>query len=67
MQESSAPQSHTHAFIHFKNDGERNKFIRSAKILNKELRERKIKTTRSMDAEERFHNKRLGYVKFVST
>ena len=54
----------THAFIHFKNDGERNKFIRSPNMLEKELRGRKIKRTRSMDAEERFHNKRIGYVKY---
>ena len=39
----------THAFIHFMNDGERNKFIRSANMLEKELRE---KITRSMDSEE---------------
>ena len=45
-----------HAFIHFMNDGERNKFIRSANMLQRELRGRKIKITRSMDAEERFHN-----------
>ena len=54
----------THAFIHFMNDGDRNKFIRSANMLKKELRGRKIKITRSMDAEERFHNKRMGCVKF---
>ena len=54
----------THAFIHFINDGERNKFIRSANMLKKELRGRKIKITRSMDAEERFHNKRMVYVKY---
>ena len=55
----------THAFIHFKNDGESNKFIRSANMLQKELRRRKIKITRSMDAEEeRFHNKRMVYVKY---
>ena len=54
----------THAFIHFMNDGDRNKFIRSANMLKKELRGRKIKITRSMDAEERFHNKRMGYVKY---
>ena len=54
----------THAFIHFKNDGERNKFIRSANMLKKELRGRKIKITRSMDAEERFLKKRMGYVKY---
>ena len=54
----------THAFIHFKNDGERNKFIRSANMLKKELRGIKIKITRSMDADERFHNKRKVYVKY---
>ena len=32
-------------------------------MLKKELRGRKIKITRSMDAEERFHNKRMEYVK----
>ena len=33
-------------------------------MLKKELRGRKLKTTRSMDAEERFHNKRMGNVKY---
>ena len=33
-------------------------------MLKKELGGRKIKLTRSMDAEERFHNKRMGYVKY---
>ena len=33
-------------------------------MLRRELRGRKIKITRSMDAEERFHNKRMGYVKY---
>ena len=54
----------THAFIHFMDNGDRNKFIRSANMLKRELRGRKVKITRSMDAEERFHNKRLGYVKY---
>ena len=54
----------THAFIHFKNDDERNKYIRSAKMLKKELRGRKLKITRSMDAEERFHQKRMDYAKY---
>ena len=54
----------THAFLHFKNDEERNKLIRSCK---KKFRGRKIKITRSMDAEERFHNKRMGYVKYCPT
>ena len=54
----------THAFTHFANDGERNKFIRSANMLKRELRGRKIRITRSMEAEERFHNKRMGCVKY---
>ena len=54
----------THAFIHFANDGERNKFIRSANMLKREWRGRKIRITRSMDAEERFYNKRMRYVKY---
>ena len=52
------------AFVHIMNDGDRNKFIRSANMLKKELRGRKVKITRSMDAEERFYNKRFGYVKY---
>ena len=54
----------THAFIHFKNDEERNKFVRSANMLKKELRGRKLKISRSMDADERFHQKRMEYVKY---
>ena len=48
----------THAFIDFKNDEERNKFVRSANMLKKELRGRKLKI--SMDADERFHQKKNG-------
>ena len=33
----------THAFIHFINDGERNKFIRSANMLKKETERKKNK------------------------
>ena len=54
----------TLAFIHFKNDDERHKYVRSANMLRKELRGRKIKITRSKDAEERFHQKSMGYVKY---
>ena len=49
----------TCAFIHFKNDEERNKFVRSANMLKKELRGRKLKISRSMDADERFHQTRI--------
>ena len=54
----------THAFTYFKNDDERNKYVRSANIWRKELRGRKIKMTRSVDAEDRFHQKRMEYVKY---
>ena len=53
----------THAFIYFKSEDERNKHVRSANMLSKELRGRKIKMTRSMDAEERYYQKRMEYVK----
>ena len=59
MREIECPaKTITHAFIHFKNDDERNKYIRPAIMLKKELRGRKLKITRSVDAEERFHQKR---------
>ena len=48
----------THAFIHFKNGEERNKFVRSANMPRKDLR------GRSMDADETFHQKRMGYFKY---
>ena len=54
----------TYGFIHFMNDDGRNKYIRSANMLKKELRGRKLKITRSMDAEERFHQNRMVYVKY---
>ena len=54
----------THAFIYFKNDDERSKKVRSANMLRKVLRGRKIKMTRSMDADEIFHQKRMGFVKY---
>ena len=50
----------THAFIHFMNNGDRNRFIRAANMLKQELRRRKIKITRSMDAEKRFHKEERG-------
>ena len=53
----------THAFTYFKNDDERIKYVKSANMLRKELRRRKIKILRSMDAEERFHQKRMVYIK----
>ena len=53
----------THAFLQFTDTDERDKFVRSANIFKKELRGRKIRISPAMDAEERFHQKRLGYFK----
>ena len=53
----------THAFMQFIDNDERDKFVRSANILKKELRGRKIRISPAMDAEERFHQKRLGHLK----
>ena len=55
----------THAFIHFENNDERKTNTSGQRTrLEKNLRGRKLKITRSMDAEERFHQKRMGYVKY---
>ena len=40
---------------------EREKFVRSANMLKKELRGRKVRISPARDAEERFHPKRLGH------
>ena len=53
----------THAFLQFNVNVERGKFVRSANILKKELRGRTMKIFPAIDAEERFHQKRLGYLK----
>ena len=52
----------THAFLQFKDFDERDNFVRSANIQKKELRGRRIKISPAMDADERFQQKRLGYV-----
>ena len=56
----------THAFLQFKDNDERDNFVRSANILKKELRGRKIKISPTTDAEKRFHQKRLGHLKCCS-
>ena len=48
----------THVFLHFKDNDERDNFVRSANILKKVLRGRKIKISPAMDVDERFHQKR---------
>ena len=53
----------THAFIHFSDNDEMVKYVRSANMSKKEVRRRKTRILPAMDAEERFHQKRLGYIK----
>ena len=53
----------THAFVQFIDNDERDKFVRSANILKKELRGRRIRISPAMDAEERC----LGYPNAAST
>ena len=48
----------THTFLQFTDNGVREKFVRSANILKKELRGRRIRISPAIDAEERFHQKR---------
>ena len=47
----------TYAFIYFNANDERNRYVRSANMVRKKLRGRKINISQSMDAEERFHQK----------
>ena len=53
----------THAFLQFTDNDERDKFVRSTNMLKKELRERKTRISPAVDAEERFHQRRLGCLK----
>ena len=53
----------THAFIEFEDSDERDQFIRSAKMQQMKLKERKIKISPAMDAAERFHHTRMGFIK----
>ena len=52
----------THAFLQFTDSDERDKYVRSANMLKKELSGRKIRISSAMDAEERFHQQSLGYI-----
>ena len=54
----------TYAFIHFKNDEERNKFIRSANMLKKELRGN-IKITRSIKGQIVLKTVESGNLKYI--
>ena len=52
----------TRAFLQVKDNDDRDKFVRSANILKKELRGRKMKISWTMDVEERSRQKRLGSI-----
>ena len=52
------PKPITHAFLQFKDNDERDNFVRSGNIVRRELRGRKIKISHAMDAEERFQQKK---------
>ena len=56
----------THAFLEFTDNEERDKYIRSANMQKRELREREMRKSPVMDLEERFQQKkkRLAYIKF---
>ena len=58
--ESALAKLITQDFTYVKDNDGRNKCVRSANMLRKEKRGRKVKISRSMDAGERFHHKRLG-------
>ena len=53
----------THAFLQFIDVDEREKYIRSANRQNFEARGRIIRITPAMNAEERYQQKRMGYIK----
>ena len=46
----------THAFICFKDNDEMKKYVRSANVLRKALRGRKIKISRSMNENQMLHS-----------
>ena len=48
----------THAFSQFKDNDERDNFVRSVNILKKEFRGRKIKISPAVDAEDVFQQKK---------
>ena len=58
------PCQTNHACLHIFRERQRKEQVHQiGKHAKKELRGRKIRITRSMEAEERFYNKRIGYVK----
>ena len=53
----------THEFLQFTDSDKRDKYVRSANMFKNERRGRKMRISPAMDAEERLHQKRLGYIK----
>ena len=53
----------THVFVEFQNMKIRDRYVRSAGMQKAELNGRTVRRSPVLDAEERFHRKRLGYVK----
>ena len=55
----------THAFLEFKDSDQRDDYVRSAKMQKLELNGRKIKIQLAVDVTERFHRKRMGFIKLT--
>ena len=54
----------THAFIHFKNDEERNKFVRSAGHVEKRITRKKVEDNAINGRRGKISSKKDGYVKY---
>ena len=52
-------------FVEFQNMKIRDRYVRSASMQKNELNGRTIKISPALNAEERFHRKRIGFVKFA--
>ena len=55
----------THAFLDFQNTKTRDRYVRSANMQQTQLYGRVRKYCQVLNVEERFHRKRLGYIKCV--
>ena len=53
----------THVVVEFQNTKIRDRYVRSANMQKVELNGRTIRISPVLSAEERFHRKRMGYVK----
>ena len=55
----------THVFVEFEDTRTRDRFVRSANMRKYELDGRRIRMSPSLELDERFDKKRLGYIKYV--